>query len=511
MSFNLRRLKHSKAGKNALAAYFSFISVSISGILSISIAVAYLNREEIGLWTAVNAMITYLLWMDLGIGYATGRMIAKSVVENDQNEMNAWWTITQIALWAIGIAIMISGLLSTPLFISLFNVPEKLHHEAWILLGGSAIITGLNLPLRAVTGLLTAQERFHWVSICQGIMPWIQVLGFYVMISRGYGITSYLWGTTLSQIFVLVYYKTLEISYHQRPHLTLSGLHISKFKVLMSYSLKMTIINLKDTLLQNLPTIILARLGGLSIVPVYSITSRGPSIASSLAIRNMHAFYPELVNLHVSGQKDLFLKKHLLTSYLTLCVSCLAAAGVLLLNRTFVETVAGGDFYAGSVVTTWFAIGAIVLPMCAVYSWLLQISGKLSMGPIVALLSIAITIPSAVLAYQIYGMSGIAAIICLEPILFAYYGLYQGAKNSSYRVADFSIKPIFLGIFSCLIVFTCSTILDTVTISGLSIKIGNKILTLPGIYHFAAITPLLLLAASIARLTINLARNKTIS
>jgi len=491
---SFKRLKHSKAARNAAAAYFAFFSSAVSGFISISIAVSFLNKEEIGLWTAVNAMMAYLLWMDLGVGYATGRMMAEAVVAKDQHEINNWWTLTQIALWAIGVLITILGLLCIPLFIYVFKVPPNLQHDAWILLGGSAVITGLNLPLRAVTGLLTAQERFHWVSICQGAMPWVQVTGFYFMLTRGHGTTSYLWGTALSQFFVLIYYRSLVLTSAQRPRWIRHGFNRERLKTLLSYSLKMTVVNFKETILQNLPTMILARHGGLVAIPVYSITSRGPAMAGSLAIRNMHAFYPSLVNLYVVGEKELFLAKHRLMATITLSVAMCAACGVLLFNPCFVELIAGRDFYAGSNLNIWFAIATITIPMSAVYSYLLQISGNIGKGPWVAILSLVVSFPTAILAFNGFGLPGLAAVIALDPLVFGWYGFVRGARNANYKLSDFSSTPIVLSIAICLLIGLSGVAMDHLPSSGYTFTLGHKTSTLPGFYQWIIVIPMIMSA-----------------
>ncbi len=73
---SLKRLKHSKAGRNFGASIFALISTSAFGLLSIQVAVHYMSKEEIGLWAAVNAMAAYLMMMDLGVGNAAERVLA---------------------------------------------------------------------------------------------------------------------------------------------------------------------------------------------------------------------------------------------------------------------------------------------------------------------------------------------------------------------------------------------------------------------------------------------------
>jgi O-antigen/teichoic acid export membrane protein len=481
---SFKRLKQSKAARNAAASYFAFFSTAASGFLSIPVAVHFFDKEEIGLWTAVNAMVAYLLWMDLGIGGATGRKMADAVVSKDQREIDNWWTTTQISLWILGFLLMVVGLLCTPVFIAIFKVPPHLKADAWLLLAVSSAIAGINLPLRAVPGLLTAQERFHWVPICQGTMPWLQLAGFYFMVSRGHGLSSYLWGTAASQFFVFIFYRSLVLRSEQRPRWTRAGFNRERLRSLFGFSLSMSVVGLKDTMLQSLPTMILARHGGLAFVPIYTITARAPLMATSLARRTIHAFFPALVNLHVAGEKEAFLAKQQLTAMLTLTVATIAAGGVLLFNQFFVELIAGKDYYAGTHATIWFALATVVAPMCAVYSCLLQISGNMGKTPLVSVLSLVASFIAAIIALDRFGLAGLAAVFAFEPLVYGIYGLCQGSKNSGYQIREFPIKSMVCSLLSCLLVGTGGIAMNLLPPGTHELHLWNKSATLPSPYQW---------------------------
>ena len=168
----LRYLRKSPTAKNASASYFATLSMGVSAFVSIPIAVHFLKKEEIGLWAVVSAVVNYLTWMDLGIGDGIGRKIAASVAAKDRAEINRWWTVSIFALSLLGMLLVVVGGALTPWMISVFEVPSQLTSQAYILFLGSIVLVGIGLPYRGAPGLLTAQQRFHWVSLAQGIAPW---------------------------------------------------------------------------------------------------------------------------------------------------------------------------------------------------------------------------------------------------------------------------------------------------------------------------------------------------
>jgi O-antigen/teichoic acid export membrane protein len=433
----LKRLRHSKAGKNFGASIFSFISTSAFGLLSIPVAVHYLSKEEIGLWAAVNAMIAYLMWMDLGIGNSTGRKIADAIVSKDPVQINIWWSATQMSLWALGGLTMVIGLCITPVFIYLFKVPVHLTHDAWMLLVGSLLCTAVNFPLRGVPGLLTAQERFHWVPICQGIAPWMQLIIFFLMLRAGHGLVAYVYGTAAAQLFSFIYYRILIVNSSIRPRWVRKGVTKAHYKELFGFSLNIAVIGFKDTFLSTLPVLILARAAGLQSVPIYAISNRLTGMLRSLSLRINHAFLPELINLHIAGQNQAFLSKHRRSLLLASAVAMAGAAVVLLLNRSVVSILAGPGFYAGDHVTAWFSLMLVIGTISSTYNALLQISGDMGKSIPFAVANVLIVLIAAPIGYKFYGMAGLAAVFALQPILYGTYSLFRGAQNCHYNLRDF--------------------------------------------------------------------------
>lgn len=490
----IKRLRHSKAGRNFGASIFAFISTSAFGLLSIPIAVHYLTKEEIGLWAAVNAMVAYLMWMDLGVGNSTGRKIADAIVSKDPVQINIWWTATQISLWALGALTMVIGLCITPVFIYLFKVPIDLMHDAWILLVGSLLCAAVNFPLRGVPGLLTAQERFHWVPICQGIAPWMQLIVFFLMLRAGHGLNAYIYGSAAAQLFAFIYYRILIATSSIRPRYDRRGVSKSHFKELFGFSLNIAVIGFKDTFLNTLPVLILARAAGLQAVPIYAISNRLTGMLRSLSVRINHAFLPELINLHIAGHNQAFLAKHRRSLLLASAVAMIGAAVVLLLNRSVVTILAGPDFYAGDQVTAWFSLLLVVATISSAYQALLQISGNMGKSIPFSVANVLIVIIAAPLCYKLYGMAGLAAVFALQPILYGIYGLIRGARNCQYEFRDFKNLGMFAAIASIITVICIGCFMDSSHPLGQSYVLFGKSLLLPSLSQMICSGILLLIS-----------------
>ena len=476
-----QRLKASPVARNSGASYFAFASTSLSGLLSIPVAVAYLEKEEIGLWAAVNAMVAYLLWMDLGIGVAAGRLLAPSVTARDQAEINRWWSVIQVSLAILGIVVMLLALACIPLFVRIFEVPEHLRHDAWILLIGSAVLAGINFPLRAIPGFLTAENRFHWVPICQGILPWAQLGGFYFMLQMGHGLTSYVWGTAATQFFTFVIYRFLLHKSELKPRVSLREISIKRIRSLLSLSLNLSALGLTNSLLQSLPTIILARHGGLASIPVYTFTSRAATMASGLVGRNLHAFYPSLLRLHVSGDREGFIKRFKVAAELTLALGTAGAGTILVFNSVIVSLLAGQSYFAGLPTTAWLALGAFLTPLALTAASLLQISGRMGKTIPLTLLNLTLVYFASIFAFQRFGMPGLACVFTLQVLGYSTYAFLRGCRNLEYRISEFpkSLWVIPLAVSAAILL--AGWFLNSAPATGMQINLGTRLIQLPGI------------------------------
>ena len=492
---SLQRLLRSRVARNAAASYFSFVSTAACGLLSIPVAVAYLDKEQIGLWAVVNSILSYLIWIDLGIGSATGRKMADAISAKDQQEIDKWWTATRAALVLQGVILGIIGLAGIPLFLGLFNIGDPMRGQAVELLAGAVFLTALSMPLRGVPGLLTAQQRFHWIPLSQGFIPWLQLLVFFLLLRNGWGIRSYLFSMAAVQIFTWLYFIMLVRTGEQVPRWNRQGLEKSRFKSLFGFSLNISFFAIVEAILTSLPALLLSRFAGLSAVPLYTFTSKAAVLVTSLVRRTYHAFYPQMLRLHVDEKKEEFRRKHDIIGRLMLAIGLASASGVLLLNRTIVELLAGADFYAGGMATAWMALGVIVTPLCGLFESLVQFSGHMGKSSVVVVVKLVAGVGAAWAAYQGFGITGIAAVFALLPLIYATYGYFRGARRCGYQPGELSARVARMAVTVGGLFLLVGWIASRASTAPAHVTLAGRQLALPDPATAAAVAGLLAIAA----------------
>lgn len=478
--FTFKHLKGSRAARNAGASYLAFVSTSLCGLISVPIAVTYLDKPQMGLWTIVFVIVGYLMWLDMGVGAATGRKIADAMAKRDEVEINRWWTLSISVLSLLGIVMLIVSLGISPFLSALLRIPPELKADAlWIFLG-AAVISSLSMPFRAYPGLLLAQERFHWVPLVQSIIPWIQISVFWFMLHAGYGVRSYPVAFGISQVSGWAVWAW---QIHRRGipiKVDFSGWTKSRFHELFSFSGSLAVSGIMGSVLQSIPSMLLARLGGLALVPVYNLTNRGPSMISSLTQRTTHAFYPNIQKLYVAGERSRFRAKYREVNQLSVWVSLIGAGAILAGNRTLICWLATMDFYAGHWTNVWFACALMVLPFVNSLVNLLQYSGK--MGKI-ALFSVLELLLGGILCwtgFRIYGLPGLAAVFAFLPLLArAPYALFRGARDCGFSPADLSLNAALALLASLSLIISSGWWIGTQTAEFVPLKILGRMTTWP--------------------------------
>lgn len=482
-----RRLWRSRAARNAAASYFAFASAAICGLISIPITVRYLEKAEIGLWAVVSNVVAYLLWIDLGVGEATGRKMAEAIAHDDAAEVNRWWTTSLTVLAIQGAVMLVVALPLLPLLDSYLHLDQQLARDARFLFLGLVVMSAIGMPHRAYPGILLAQERFYWVSIAHGVMPWIQLLIFATLLRQGFGVRSYLAATLGScavgwTLFVVKAHRgTTQFALDRR------GLTRDRLVSLFRYSGSIAVMGITTTVMQSLPSLMLARLGGLAAVPVYSFTNYCPGMLRGLTARTAHAFYPNLQRLYVTRERERFAAKYGAVNVLAIGMALIAAGAIIAGNRTIVEWVAHPDFHAGAMANGWMAVSLVCLTLLSCFTDLLQISGSMGRIAVLSAVQVAAGVVFTWLGYRSAGLPGLVAAMALLPITFqGPYALLRGASNCRLDPRRLAGTITMLAAFGCAAVILLSCWLATLPIAAPAVTVFHRTTRLPTAAEWAA-------------------------
>jgi len=446
---------YKKTTWNLVSSYVFLCSNFAKMLLSISIAVSYLNKEELGLWGLVSVVLGYLAWSDLGVGAATGRLIAPAVLRREQEEMDIWWTSGLSVLIGFGILIVVLGGWSSPLMSNLLQVPPHVKNDAVWLLAGGAFITGTMLPSKSFPSLFITQDRYYLGQVIKSVTAWIHLAVFYLMLQKNFGVRSYLIAQLASEysgcLFMWICHRRVAF----RPRFRWKAFSWEKVSRLFTLSGNLTVEMISKSFLMSLPAIYINKFGSISMVPGYTFSSKGPNMAALISARFFQSFYARLQFLHVSQDRRAFQRKFEQVVTLTLSISLMAASVILCGNGFLVQLLAGETFYIGSHANMWFAITSITFTVSGSYKALLMISGSLGKHSWIVLLKIFFGIFGGMIGWKVWGFAGLASIFAFTPVFSGVYGYLRGSRVCQVEKGISWRGPILWTILGIMLVGVC--------------------------------------------------------
>ena len=413
----LRHWIASSPAKNLYAGWLSFLSTSAYGLISLPVAAHYLSMEEIGLWNLVSQLVAYLLLVELGLGNAVSRLMADSMNSGDQAAMDRDWSSLLVTLAFQGICSIMLAWVVCPHIQSFLDIPSKLDHQFDTLWMSLSLLQALSFPLRALTGILLCQERYHLSLAVSACIPLIQLASFGILLWMGFGVESYVIAAWVVAIFQFGWLLKLVSKGTIKPRFRMASASWGSVKPAMKYSFSMLLWTFSPLVLASIPSVVLSRTLGLEYVTVYMVSMRVPQMFSMLGMRFFHSFYPKMQVLHVSGEKQKFIRFYRLASCLTMMALGLGLFVSIFMNAHVVEWLSNQQFYAGNTATFWFSIGFVTLAISELAGTLFVLAGKGRHTSMVLILELTLTVFAAFICAQHFGLVGVAATLALAPLM----------------------------------------------------------------------------------------------
>jgi O-antigen/teichoic acid export membrane protein len=414
---------------NLWAGYFCFASTALYGILSLPLAVRFLDKEQLGLWNLVTQVVGYLLWLDLGVTTMTGRTLAQPIQNGVQSEIDRTWSTILFILAAQAALIIGVGAAGLPHFLSFFEIPSSLVGDAAFVFFGTVLVTALSLPLRAIPGVFLCQDRLHWSMIIQGTMPWVNLAIFWLMLASGHGVRSFVYSTAIVNVCQFFWFRSLLKSGSHPVRFRPRMVSLSSIKPVLGFSSSMMLWSMAPAAIASIPAVVIGRQLGLDQVSIYNVTSRVPVMLASVALRTYHSFYPRIQKYFVAGDTDRFVSLFRLSTWLSVWVSGIFLAAGVFMNPMVVGFLARPDFFGGHMLSILLASSLLVVAVAEHLGSLFYCSGRPKLiSPVLAIEVVATFIVAAFLCAR-FGLAGIAAAIAFMPVLIRIpYSLWNGPR-----------------------------------------------------------------------------------
>ncbi|SMD44620.1 Na+-driven multidrug efflux pump [Aquiflexum balticum DSM 16537] len=163
----------------SLLLLFNFIGIIIN-LLYVPLMISVLDTERYGIWLTITTMISWIGYLDIGLGHGLRNKVSESLAVNDEMKARAYistayFSILVIVLFLVLISIFIIPLIS---WHRVLNAPISMSNELSKLMFWVLIIFSIQFLFRLVNSvLLGAQkpEAAYFVNISGQIIGFLSI------------------------------------------------------------------------------------------------------------------------------------------------------------------------------------------------------------------------------------------------------------------------------------------------------------------------------------------------
>jgi len=298
----------------ALLSYLSLILSVVIALVYTPIMIKTLGQAEYGVYSLMAAFVGYLTILDMGLGNAIVRYVARTRANNDRNEESKLSGMFLILFTILGIIVGLIGAVMYYQIDLLFG--NKLDAEELKLAKQMAIILianfAISFPLSVFGALIQAHERFIFIKLIAIIRSVIVPLVTVPLLFMGHSSIMLVTISSLVNIICLlinVFYcfKKLKVKVqfgHFDKHL---------LKEILIYSSFIFLNAIMDKIYWSTDQIILGAVTGVNQVAVYAIAMQFLMIYMSISTAISGLFLPKISIMEKNGAtskefSDFFIK-----------------------------------------------------------------------------------------------------------------------------------------------------------------------------------------------------------
>jgi O-antigen/teichoic acid export membrane protein len=343
----LRNLRHRPALLTILANNSSTLSSTLTSLVSIPLALHYLNAKEFGLWAFTGQSIGYFLLLDLGVSSAVSRLLAEPLAHGNRPAANQWFTLCAVVLTTQGAIIGLSGWLLVDHILVWFAIPPELMSQArtlWLWMFALAVAQYL---IRIMGGILYAQNRFYWNNFGNTIAFWVGLAAFVGFLKHGDGILSYAYSSAV-QTACAAWVPWLGVRVGpDRLRFDFSNISFRRVGRLYGFSGALSLVQIANLLLVSGQTLIVTKWLGLEAAAGYNVSAKIIMTARGVLWQLFESFLPGWQQLFLRGQMKQLFHQWQKRFDLVMSVAFAITSLFIALNPWFVRIWARPQLYQG--------------------------------------------------------------------------------------------------------------------------------------------------------------------
>jgi len=406
---------------NAISNWISlFVQVAVGFFLT-PFVISHLGKNGYGIWVLVGSFIGYYGLLNLGVGSAITRYIARFSAQNDTKSLNETANTALVMFCLTGLlAIILSLLIAEPLAIFFQIKPEHfVEFKRIVLVLG--IATGISFPSGVFSAIITARERFVAVNLVNVSVTLLRVSLTVIILVAGYGLAGIAYPTLAATLTSLVAFFLIAKTVVPEFRIHLNFIRLETLKMLVIYGGFTTIIAIADIIRLKIDSLVIGKMIGMAEVGIYGVAALLIRHMLNLVASGMGVLGPRFASLDGADKKDELKNTFLRALSISSFIACGVALLLVLFGKPFILLWVGEDFAAAVQVLTILAISyAFALSQTPGIGLMYAINKHRYYAAVTILEAMANIALSILLARQ-YGIVGVALGTAIPMILVKFF------------------------------------------------------------------------------------------
>lgn len=297
--------------------------------------IGHLGDRWYGLWILVGTTIGYFGFLDLGIGTANERYVARALGRKDQDEVNRVYSSSIFLFSIVGAITLVLTAIAIalcPLFVK-NPADARIVRLVFLVVG---VDMAISFPVRGIWGFLYAHIRYDVVNVF-GIMKTVVRTAIIVLaLERGYGIVALAAATLLSDM--AEYAANIAYVRSRYPETMVRVRDFSKRMVrqLYDYSIYSFVSAIAKQLRFNVDSYVITAMLSLSLVTHYNIGSRIAGYYLLIVTNAVSSMKPVFSKLEGEGNFEELRERYHFTLKLNMILSVFIGGSLLIYGRAFI-------------------------------------------------------------------------------------------------------------------------------------------------------------------------------
>jgi O-antigen/teichoic acid export membrane protein len=331
-SSRLRRFLHGVA-----SSYVSQLAGVVYGLVSVPVALHYLEPREFGLWALLTQLVGYLLLIDLGVSSSLARLLIDYKDQPNSGEYGSLIQVGGLVLVVQGLILAVVGALASPLFARLLNIPPDLALSFVSLLRWQCVLLAVDLGTRVFSQILYAHQRSDISNYVMSARLLVALAVLWVGLRHGAGLFSIVWanmaGLVIGVLAPMMFCWRLRFFPNRGAWGRCTW---RKFKEVFMFGKDLFLLAVGTQLMLASQTIIITRTLGLNAAAQWAIGTKAFTLVSQLLYKVFDFSVPVLAEMLVRGEWERLRDRFRSIVMLTASMAGVAAVLLALCNGPFV-------------------------------------------------------------------------------------------------------------------------------------------------------------------------------